>query len=83
MTVADYPMDNIVSSDSEPVVTHEYRTPVEVITTPKGEKVLDFGQNMVGREIFTYKGRPGQEIVISHAEVLDENGNFYLSLIHI
>lgn len=77
VTVADYPMDNIVSSDSEPVVTHEYRTPVEVITTPKGEKVLDFGQNMVGREIFTFKGRPGQEIVISHAEVLDENGNFY------
>lgn len=77
VTVADYPMDNLVSSDSEPVVTHEYRTPVEVITTPKGEKVLDFGQNMVGREIFTFKGRPGQEIVISHAEVLDEKGNFY------
>ncbi len=75
--VAGYSLDNLVSSDSEPVVTHEIKSPVAVITTPAGEKVLDFGQNMVGREIVTVKGRAGQEIVISHAEVLDEKGNFY------
>lgn len=75
--VADYGKDNLVSSESEPVVTHEIKSPVAVITTPAGEKVLDFGQNLVGREILTFKGKKGQEIVVSHAEVLDENGNFY------
>lgn len=75
--VADYPLTDLVATESEPVVTHEIRRPVKVITTPAGEKVLDFGQNLVGREIFTYKGRPGQKITISHAEVLDEKGNFY------
>ncbi len=75
--VADYPLTDLVPTESEPVVTHKILKPVAVITTPKGEKVLDFGQNLVGREIFTYKGQPGQKITISHAEVLDENGNFY------
>lgn len=75
--VADYSPGNLVSSESEPVITHEIKSPVAVITTPAGEKVLDFGQNLVGREIVTVKGKAGQEIVISHAEVLDEKGNFY------
>jgi len=75
--VADYGKDNLVSSESEPVVTHEIKSPVAVITTPAGEKVLDFGQNLVGREILSVKGEKGQEIVVSHAEVLDEKGNFY------
>ena len=75
--VADYSLSDLVPTESEPVVTHKILKPVAVITTPKGEKVLDFGQNLVGREIFTYKGQPGQKITISHAEVLDENGNFY------
>lgn len=75
--VADYPLSDLVPAESEPVVTHKILKPVAVITTPKGEKVLDFGQNLVGREIVTYKGKAGQKITISHAEVLDENGNFY------
>lgn len=75
--VADYSLADLVPSESEPVVTHKILKPVAVITTPKGEKVLDFGQNLVGREIVTYKGKAGQKITISHAEVLDENGNFY------
>lgn len=75
--VAALPTDDLVSMESEPMVKQEVLTPVQVITTPAGEKVLDFGQNLVGREIVTYKGKPGQEILISHAEVLDEKGNFY------
>lgn len=75
--VADYPLTDLVATESEPVVIHRTMKPIEVITTPAGEKVLDFGQNLVGREIFTYKGKPGQKITISHAEVLDEKGNFY------
>ena len=51
--VADYSLADLVPSESEPVITHKVMKPVAVITTPKGEKVLDFGQNLVGREIVT------------------------------
>ena len=77
VAIADYPLSDLVAIESEPVVIHQRIKPVKVITTPAGEKVLDFGQNLVGREVVTYKGKPGQKIVISHAEVLDEKGNFY------
>ena len=49
----------------------------EVIRTPKGETVLDFGQNLVGYVEIRVQGRRGDRIVLSHAEVLDKDGNFY------
>lgn len=51
--------------------------PVKYIVTPKGEKVLDFGQNIVGWERVKLQGKVGDTIRVYHAEVLDENGNFY------
>jgi alpha-L-rhamnosidase len=75
--VANYNNNNLVNCENEPVVTHKLMKPVKVITTPKGEKVIDFGQNLVGHEIFTFKGNKGQKVTILHAEVLDEKGNFY------
>ena len=49
----------------------------EIIITPKGETVIDFGQNMTGYVEFKIKGNKGERAVISHAEVLDAQGNFY------
>ncbi len=49
----------------------------EIITTPKGETVLDFGQNISGYVQFKTNGKKGEKIIISHAEVLDIDGNFY------
>lgn len=51
--------------------------PVQIITTPKGEKVIDFGQNMVGRVRFTVNGNNGDYVHLYHAEVLDKDGNIY------
>ncbi len=59
-------------------VTEQERICVkEVIRTPKGETVLDFGQNLVGYVEVGIKGRKGERVVLSHAEVLDSDGNFY------
>ncbi|PWT72559.1 MAG: alpha-L-rhamnosidase [Bacteroidetes bacterium] len=74
---ANYPYDNLIATYSEPIRKHEIFKPVRIITTPKGEKVIDFGQNLVGWVIMKAKGHPGDHITISHAEVLDKNGNFY------
>ncbi len=61
----------------EKVIEHECLEPKEIIITPKGETVLDFGQNMTGYVEFKIKGNKGERAVISHAEVLDAEGNFY------
>ena len=70
-------MENITAQECE-LVRITKRTPAkELILTPKGEKVLDFGQNMAGFVEVKVKGKPGQKIVIRHAETLDKDGNFY------
>ena len=51
--------------------------PVKYFVTPKGEKVIDFGQNIVGWERVQLQGKAGDTIRISHAEALDKHGNFY------
>ena len=75
--VADYGYDNLVPQENEPVKTEQSLAAKELIVTPKGELVIDFGQNLVGSEVIRYAGKKGQKVTISHAEVLDENGNFY------
>lgn len=50
---------------------------VEIITTPKGETVIDFGQNITGYVQWAVPQRKGAQFTISHAEVLDKDGNFY------
>ncbi|MDB5277781.1 MAG: Bacterial alpha-L-rhamnosidase [Ferruginibacter sp.] len=69
--------DNLISTENEPVKKHETFKAIKVITTPSGEKVLDFGQNLVGWVIVKAKGNAGDKIVIKHAEILDKAGNFY------
>ncbi len=77
VTVGNFTFDNLIATDNEPVRKHETFKPVRIITTPKGEKVIDFGQNLVGWVVIKVKGNAGDTIVISHAEVLDKAGNFY------
>ena len=70
-------LDNLTYTENEPVKKHETFKPIKIITTPLGEKVLDFGQNLVGWVVVKAKGNSGDKIVIKHAEVLDKAGNFY------
>lgn len=75
--VKDYPLTNIVTTVNEPVKKQESFKALKIITTPAGEKVIDFGQNLVGWVEMKVTGRAGDSIVLSHAEVLDKKGNFY------
>ncbi|MEY3687191.1 MAG: hypothetical protein RIR84_32 [Bacteroidota bacterium] len=69
---------HLIPTENEPITLHETIQPVKIITTPKGEKVLDFGQNLVGWVRVKVNGKPGDSILIKHAEVLDKFGNFYI-----
>jgi alpha-L-rhamnosidase len=75
--VGSFPMDNLVGMSNEPIRAHETFSPARVIRTPKGEQVIDFGQNLVGWVRVRTHGTAGDTLVISHAEVLDKEGNFY------
>lgn len=60
------------------IVTEQERLAVkEIIVTPKGETVLDFGQNMTGYLEFTVNAKRGDKVSFSFAEILDKDGNFY------
>ncbi|MEO7120741.1 MAG: family 78 glycoside hydrolase catalytic domain, partial [Ginsengibacter sp.] len=75
--VSDFSKDNLIATINEPVTKHETFKPVRIFTTPKGEQVIDFGQNLVGWVVIKVKGNAGDTVCISHAEVLDKEGNFY------
>lgn len=66
----------LVERYSLPVVVKEERKVKEVIHTPTGETVLDFGQNFTGYVEFRSCLPSGTEIVLDYGEVL-QNGNFY------
>ena len=65
-----------VVQEGEWMHAHERFSP-SLIVTPKGERVLDFGQNLCGFVEIRIRGKAGQRIVLSHGEVLDKDGNFY------
>ena len=67
----------LIPQQGETIGTHERLKPIGVITTPKGETVLDFGQNMTGTLSVTLTAKAGEELNVSFAEILDADGNFY------
>ena len=67
----------LVPNEGEKVVEQERIVPAAVFETKCGEKVIDFGQNMAGYVEITISGKRGDVIELSHAEVLDKDGNFY------
>ncbi len=75
--VKQYPDDILIATYNEPVKKHETFKPIHIFKTPKGEQVIDFGQNLVGWVMMKAKGNAGDKIIIRHAEVLDKEGNFY------
>lgn len=49
----------------------------EVLITPQGDTVLDFGQNLTGWVEFETEAEAGEEIVLQCFETLDADGNVY------
>ena len=71
----NFGFDNLICRDTVPVVPKE-TFPARLITTPAGETLLDFGQNLVGYVRLRFVGEAGRKLILTHGEVLDKNGNF-------
>lgn len=66
------PAAQLVAPNAPPVRVTQVVNPVEIIRTPSGKVVVDFGQNLVGRvRIHSVKKPAGHSIVLRHAEVLE------------
>ena len=74
----DHGYGTLVCPDCPPPVEQERFRPV-MLTTPKGEKVLDFGQNIAGYISFDIQAKEGEELILTHGETLDGDGNFCMS----
>ncbi len=72
-----YTKQTLIPAEGEPVREQERFAGQKLIVTPKGEKVIDFGQEITGYVEFSARAPRGAEIVLQHFEVLDRDGNVY------
>jgi len=69
--------ENLIPQQGEDIREEEYVAAERIFTTPAGETVVDFGQEVTGYVRFTVEAQEGDQVEISHGEVLDKEGNFY------
>ena len=73
----EYDKSVLIPLEGERTKEIEYVSPKRIFTTPKGESLIDFGQEVTGTVEFTLTAKGGERVQIKHAEVLDKDGNFY------
>ena len=74
--VLDFDKNKLEPRRSLPVVVKETLAPKRILHTPKGENVVDLGQNMVGWMAFRCSAPKGTKIYLQYGEVL-QDGCFY------
>ncbi len=65
--------DRLTPQIAEGVRRHEVLAPEKIWTSPSGKTLVDFGQNLVGWVRVRAEGPAGTEIVLRHAEVLEND----------
>ena len=75
--VQSYGEFKVVKQQGETVKEQEIIYPRSIFKTPKGETVIDFGQDMTGYFEIDLNAKRGDRVSLSFAEVLDKEGNFY------
>ncbi|EFC83935.1 alpha-L-rhamnosidase [Parafrankia sp. EUN1f] len=68
--IVDRGLDTLVAGEAPPIRRIEELTPVEILTTPAGRTVVDFGQNLTGWVRLTVRGDAGTTVILRHAETL-------------
>ena len=72
----DFSLNNLMATANEPVKRHETFPGLRLLTTPKGEKVIDFGQNLVGWVMVKLKGNAGDSITALPCRSARQNRQF-------
>ena len=72
-----YPKEVLIPAEGAPIREQERIAGQKLIVTPKGELVVDFGQEVTGYVEFSAKAPRKTEICLQHFEMLDRDGNVY------
>ncbi|WP_338117984.1 glycoside hydrolase family 78 protein [Streptomyces coryli] len=73
LSTREAPLDRLVAPVGPPVRVTEVLPAVEVLQSPSGRTLVDFGQNVVGWVRLRVRGATGgQEVTVRHAEVLED-----------
>lgn len=71
------PFSILIPQEGEEIREQESLQAATIFQTPKGELVIDFGQEITGYVEVSITAKAGEEVMLSFAEVLDQQGNFY------
>ena len=74
---AEGPTDLLIPQEGEEIREKEIVSARTVFTTPSGETVVDFGQEVTGYVEIRVNAHAGDRVRFLHGEVLDREGNFY------
>ena len=77
VAVFDGPTHTLIPQQGEEVHEQERLWAARIFKTPKGETVVDFGQEITGYVETTLCANADEIVDLSFAEVLDKDGNFY------
>lgn len=75
--ILDETHENLIAQEGEMIQEKERVAVKRIFQTPKGETVVDFGQEVTGYVEIQLTAQRGAEIKFTHGEVLDKEGNFY------
>ncbi|MBQ7848686.1 MAG: family 78 glycoside hydrolase catalytic domain [Clostridia bacterium] len=75
--LCDGPTATLIPQEGAPVREQERLPAARVFTTPAGERVIDFGQELTGFLEVAADAQAGDVVDVSFAEVMDQEGNFY------
>lgn len=69
--------ENLIATNTPAVTAQESFQPKRIWQTAKDTFVVDFGQNLAGFVRLQIKGKAGDTVKISHAEMLNDQGQFW------
>lgn len=75
--VFDGPSHTLIPQQGEIIREQERLQAASLFVTPKGEIVIDFGQEVTGYVEISLEAKAGETVALSHGEVMDKEGNFY------
>lgn len=76
-SILTWPKEILIPQEGEEIREMEEAAAQRVFRTPKGELVVDFGQEVTGYVKFSVNAAAGDRVRFVHGEVLDAEGNFY------
>ena len=77
VTVIPYTKETLIPQEGEFITEQEKIRGKELIITPEGDTVIDFGQEITGYISFYFKGKKGDKVTVKHFEKLTKEGNVY------